>query len=74
MGGPPRLAVGGRTTLGDALYDRIFYPGAERLLSMCDAVLRLPGDSNGADNDVRMAREWGLPIYYRLEDVPGVGN
>ena len=41
---------------------------------MCDAVLRLPGDSNGADNDVRMAREWGLPIYYRLEDVPGVGN
>lgn len=64
----------GGTTLGDQLYDRIFYPAAERLLSMCDAVLRLPGDSNGADNDVRIARERGLPVYYRLEDVPGVGN
>ena len=62
----------GGTTLGDALYDRIFYPAAERLLSMCDAVLRLPGDSNGADNDVRMARERGLSVYHRLEDVPGV--
>lgn len=62
----------GGTTLGDALYDRIFYPAAERLLSMCDAVLRLPGDSNGADNDVRMARERGLSVYHRQEDVPGV--
>ena len=70
---PVWRSAGGKT-LGDALYDRIFYPAAERLLSMCDAVLRLPGDSNGADNDVRMARERGLPIYYRLEDVPGVGN
>lgn len=63
-------AAGGKT-LGDALYDRIFYPTAERLLRICDAVLRLPGESKGADNDVRLATERGIPVYYRLEDVPG---
>lgn len=36
-----------------------------------DAVLRLPGESTGADQDVAIAREHGLPIYLRLEDVPG---
>jgi hypothetical protein len=61
----------GGERLGDALYDRIFYPTAERLLRLCDAVLRLPGASNGADNDVRLATERGIPVYYRLEDVPG---
>ncbi|MNL86140.1 hypothetical protein D3C87_2147270 [compost metagenome] len=44
---------------------------AGRLLALCEAVLRLPGDSKGADNDVRIARERGIPVYYRLEDVPG---
>ena len=64
-------AAGG-TGLGDELYDRIFYPTAARLLQCCDAVLRLPGESRGAHNDVRLAEERGLPVYHRLEDVPGV--
>lgn len=62
----------GGTELGDDLYDQIFYPTADRLLQRCDAVLRLPGESKGADNDVRLARERGLPVYHRLQDVPGV--
>jgi len=62
----------GGTELGDDLYDQIFYPTADRLLQRCDAVLRLPGDSKGADNDVRLATERGLPVYHRLQDVPGV--
>lgn len=70
---PVWQSAGGKT-LGDELYDQIFYPTAERLLAICDAVLRLPGESNGADNDVRIATERGLPVYYRLEDVPGVGS
>jgi hypothetical protein len=40
------------------------------LLLKCDAVLRLEGASRGADEDVRIAKEIGLKIYYRLEDVP----
>lgn len=64
-------AAGGQT-VGDALYEEIFYPVAGRLLALCEGVLRLPGESKGADNDVRIARERGLPVWYRLEDVPGV--
>ena len=64
-----KAAGGGR--IGDALYDEIFHPVAGRLLKLVDAVLRLPGASTGADNDVRLASERGIPVYYRLEDVPG---
>jgi hypothetical protein len=34
-------------------------------------VLRLPGVSKGADEDVRLARERGLSVYFDLNDVPG---
>ena len=67
----PVWQAAGGVRLGDDLYDRIFYPAAGRLLQLCDAVLRLPGASNGADNDVRRARERGIPVYYAIEDVPG---
>jgi hypothetical protein len=63
-------AAGGRE-VGDDLYEEIFHPVAGRLLQLCEAVLRLPGDSKGADNDVRIARDRGIPVYFRLEDVPG---
>jgi hypothetical protein len=66
----PLLKVAGSTQLGDALWDEIVYPIAHRLLTRCDAVLRLEGASKGADQDVRVARELGLPVYYRLTDVP----
>jgi hypothetical protein len=48
------------------------YPTAERLLRHCDAVLRLPGESAGADQDVRIAQQRGLPIYDRVEDIPNL--
>jgi hypothetical protein len=60
----------GGTAVGDALYDRILHPTAGRLLQHCDAVLRLPGDSKGADEDVRVARERGLPVYFDIAEVP----
>ena len=66
----PVLAAAGGGPVGGALYDQIFNPVAGRLLQLVDAVLRLPGASSGADNDVRLANERGIPVYYRLEDVP----
>lgn len=63
-------AAGGKT-VGDDLYEAIFHPVAGRLLALCDGVLRLEGASKGADNDVRIARERGIPVWTRLEDVPG---
>ncbi|MBP2235207.1 hypothetical protein J2Z31_001699 [Sinorhizobium kostiense] len=67
----PVWHAAGGSHIGDDLYEEIFHPVAGRLLGLCDAVLRLPGESKGADNDVRIARERGIPVYYRLEDVPG---
>jgi hypothetical protein len=59
--------------IGDPLAEQVLYPTAERLLARCDAVLRLPGASVGADQDVAIARDRGLPVWSRVEDVPGVG-
>jgi hypothetical protein len=67
----PVLASAGASGPLDPLAEQVMYPTAERLLQHCDAVLRLPGASKGADQDVAIARRRGLPVYYRLEDVPG---
>lgn len=48
----------------------VMYDVAARLLQHCDAVLRLPGESSGADTDVRIARERGLPVYFSITEVP----
>ncbi|MGE6357048.1 DUF4406 domain-containing protein [Flavobacterium sp. NPDC079362] len=66
----PLLHLAGSKQIGDSAWDEIQYPVAHRLLEKCDAVLRLEGESKGADNDVRIAEERGLKIYYRLEDIP----
>jgi hypothetical protein len=67
----PVMRGAGSTGVGDPVSEQVLYPTAERLLQHCDAVLRLPGASTGADQDVRIARERGLPVYERIEDVPG---
>ncbi|WP_210529553.1 DUF4406 domain-containing protein [Rubellimicrobium arenae] len=66
----PVLHGAGGSQVGDALYDRVMHPTAHRLLQHCDAVLRLPGASTGADNDVRIARERGIPVYHSLDEIP----
>jgi hypothetical protein len=67
----PIWRAGKGERIGDPLYERIFHPVAHRLLERCDAVLRLPGASKGADDDVNVARESGKPIYFALREVPG---
>ncbi|MFE2772510.1 DUF4406 domain-containing protein [Microbacterium resistens] len=66
----PVLASAGANGPTDPLAAEVMYPTAERLLQHCDAVLRLPGDSRGADQDVAIARERGIPVYFSLEEVP----
>lgn len=60
----------GGESIGDAVYDEVFYPTAGRLIDRCDAILRLEGKSKGADNDVRLAKERGIPVYYDVKDIP----
>jgi len=66
----PLIRLAGSKETGDAIWEEIQYPVAHRMLEKCDAVLRLDGASKGADEDVKKAKERGLKIYYRLEDVP----
>lgn len=62
-------AAGGREA-GDAVFHAYQYPVAERLLARCDAVLRLPGASRGADMDVARARARGLPVFHQVDELP----
>lgn len=62
-------AAGGRAH-GDAVFDAYQYPVAHRLLARCDAVLRIPGASRGADQDVARAQAQGLPVYFDVEALP----
>lgn len=32
----------------------------------CDILLRLPGESQGADKEVKLAQELDIPVYYSL--------
>jgi hypothetical protein len=66
----PLAQQAGSTEVGDAISEQYLYPVAGRLLERCDAVLRIEGESKGADEDVRIAKERGLPVYFRLQDVP----
>lgn len=66
----PVLRSAGADGLDHPLTEQVMYPTAQRLLQHCDAVLRLPGESRGADQDVVIARERGLPVYTRVEDIP----
>lgn len=66
----PIWNVAGGQSIGDALYDEILHPTAGRLIERCDAILRLAGESRGADNDVRLAHERGIPVYFNIDDIP----
>ena len=66
----PLLHLAGSKKPGDEAYQEISYPIAHRVLLKCDAVLRIEGASKGADDDVRIAKENGLKIYYRIDEIP----
>jgi hypothetical protein len=69
----PLVALAGSRRVGDAAFDEIFHPIAERLLTHCDGVLRVGGASKGADLMVHVARERGLAVFSSLGEVPGCG-
>jgi ADP-ribose pyrophosphatase len=70
----PVVHAAGSQAIGDAVYDAIFHSHCERLLSHCDAVLRIGGPSAGADRMVTAAGERGLLIYRDLAEIPSVST
>lgn len=39
-------------------------------LSICDCLLRLDGESDGADKEVELAQKIKLPVYYNMDELP----
>ncbi len=48
---------------------QFWYDYDYQFLPFCDALLRIPGASLGADNEVDAAKRLCIPIFYSLEEV-----
>lgn len=66
----PLIKEAGSETIGDAIFNEIFHPIAIRLQDKLDAVLRIGGASQGADEMVNQAQKKGLKVYYSLDEIP----
>src|SRR6185436_15890197 len=66
----PVVRLAGSKQIGDEPFNEIFHPIAEMLLEKCDAVLRVGGESQGADLMVEVGKKRGLQIYTALEEIP----
>jgi len=42
---------------------------ALQLVTCCDVICRIVGESPGADVEVRLARKLGIPVYYNIEEL-----
>lgn len=66
----PIIRSAGSKKVGDATFVKYQYPVSHRVLTKCDALLRIAGASNGADMDVALAKKLGLKIYYSIDEIP----
>lgn len=66
----PLMRHAGSLFPGDEVWEATQYPVAHSLLEKCDAVYRIEGASKGADQDVQIAVQRGLPVYYQLGEIP----
>jgi len=66
----PLIKEAGSEKIGDAIFNEIFHPIAIRLQDKLDAVLRIGGASQGADEMVNQAHRKGLEVYYSLDEIP----
>lgn len=67
----PLIEQAGSQRVGDATFNEIFHPVARLLAEKCDAVLRIGGPSEGADEMVRLARSFGKRVFFSFEEIPG---
>jgi len=66
----PLIETAGSARMGDAAWDAIFHPVAERIAARCDACLRIGGASVGADAMAAIFEGEGRPVFRHAEDLP----
>lgn len=70
----PLIEAAGSAAMGDAVWDALFHPVAERLAERCDACLRIGGPSAGADAMVAIFARRGRPVFHAVEDIAAAGG
>lgn len=65
----PLIEAAGSKTIGDDIFNEIFHPIAVKLITHCDAVLRIGGASSGADEMVRVGRKKGKIIFSDISEI-----
>jgi hypothetical protein len=65
----PLVQLAGSERIGDAPFNEIFHPIAERIVDHCDAIVRVGGPSQGADALVEYARANGKLVFASVDDV-----
>jgi len=70
----PLIRTAGPAAMGDATWDAIFHPVAERIAARCDACLRIGGASAGADTMVAIFERADRPVFRRVEELPAVSR
>ncbi len=70
----PLIGTARSVAMGDATWDAIFHPVAERVAARCDACLRIGGNSVGADAMVAIFERGERPVFRRAEDLPRVAG
>jgi hypothetical protein len=70
----PIIKSAGGDTHSSPEFTEYQYPVAHRLLEKCDAILRIPGESRGADLEMEKARQMGKIIFSDLAQVPNVSE
>ena len=70
----PLIRIAGSIAMGDAAWDAIFHPIAERAAARCDACLRIGGASAGADAMVAIFEGRGRPVFRWVEELPPVAG
>src|SRR5437660_3868995 len=68
--GLPLATLAGSVRIGDAAFEEVFHPIAERLLERCAALLRVGGASEGAARLDALAGAQGQGSYHVLRVVP----
>src|SRR3954470_24106133 len=65
----PLVATAGSHHMGDAAWNELMHPIGRMLAERCDAVVRIGGASQGADEMVAIARAHGKRVFYSVADV-----
>lgn len=65
----PLIEAAGSNQIGDDVFNRVFHPISIDLLAHCDAVLRIGGPSQGADDMMTQARKLGKAVFTSIPEI-----